>query len=303
MNSPADYIQTLDDPVLKDANIDVNVLRLDKYTPCASGNKYFKLKYNVEAAKQQGYDRLLSFGGAFSNHIHALAIAGQKHQMKTIGFIRGDEQQILNDTLEDAVTAGMSLHYVSRKEYRLRNNEDYLAEIQEKYPDAYIIPEGGCNALGVKGCLEILNLVTEDFDTVILPCGTASTLAGIIMSAPEKQVVGVSVLKGGHYLNDEVFKFSMQLNIPCGNHWLISHDYHCGGYAKLSKPLAQFMVDFEERNTIPVEPIYSGKMFFALYQMIAKGDISPGSRVVAIHTGGMQGLRGKRQELANLLSA
>ncbi|MFA7554212.1 MAG: pyridoxal-phosphate dependent enzyme [Spongiibacteraceae bacterium] len=303
-------MQLLSDSVLVPQDIELNVLRLDQFAEPVSGNKYFKLKYNIEFAKANGYQQLLSFGGAFSNHIHALAMAGQVYGIKTIGLIRGEPGPQQSATLQDAATAGMELHYLSRERYKLRHDPVFLAELKTLYPDAFIIPEGGSNDLGVKGCIEIVDHIRQhlnnDFDIVCLPCGTAATLAGVAAGLnASQQVLGFSVLKNAHYLDTEVKRYlaHLALNNKSQN-WQILHQYHCGGYAKASTELAVFIEQFEHRFNIPLEPIYSGKMFFGLHQLLlASSPVIPrGSRVVAIHTGGLQGLRGMQSTLQRLRS-
>ncbi len=316
-------LQKLDDPIVTDAGVTLHVLRLDLYQPLLSGrsfgqpcgNKYFKLKYNLQQAKASGAQQLLSFGGAYSNHIHALAMVGQLQGFRTVGIIRGEQILPLNETLQDASDSGMLLHYVSRGQYRQKTNPDYLAQLQREYPDAYIIPEGGSNVLGVKGCMEIVDHIQHSIDntlmandcnieaysTIIVPCGTAATLAGIAAAAKNKQVLGIPVLKNAAYLDAEVEAYHQALGVPgCGN-WQLIHDYHCGGYAKLSSELVDFIERFQQRHAIPIEPIYSGKMFYGLYQLLTKGYFDPGSCIVAIHTGGLQGLRSMQHKMAQLL--
>lgn len=307
--SPSTFapLQVLDDPLIRQAGIELSVLRLDNMPSPIPGNKYFKLKLNIEQAKSEGYKQLLSFGGAYSNHIHALALAGKHYGIATIGFIRGDQPARLNPTLQDAVDAGMQLYFVNRAEYRQRNDVEYLEELQRCYSDAYIIPEGGSNLLGVKGCMEIVDHIQhhllDGYDVITVPCGTAATLAGIAAEAGDsKRVIGFSVLKNAHYLNDEVLGFLAGLGRTKKTNWQIQHDFHCGGYAKVSAALAEFMQWFQANHSIPVEPIYSGKMFYGFYQLLQESSsiLPRGSRVVAIHTGGLQGLRGMEKTLQRL---
>ncbi|WP_019530453.1 1-aminocyclopropane-1-carboxylate deaminase/D-cysteine desulfhydrase [Dasania marina] len=280
-------------PPWQDSQVAVSVLRLDQFFPQLSGNKYFKLKHNLAYAQAQGYSRVLSFGGAYSNHIHALAYAAKECGMEALGVVRGEESAANNPTLTDAQTWGMALQFVSRSDYKRRVDEDYLQGLRQQYPDAWIIPEGGSNALGVQGCVEIAEHIQQGlgdgYDTVMLPCGTGATLAGVVLGLPpSKQVLGVAVLKGEGYLEAEVqAHLAAAATTPHGQ-WQLLHDYHCGGYAKCDRALAQFIEGFP----LALEPVYSGKLFFALDAMIRSGDIAPGSRMVAIHTGGMQGLRG-----------
>lgn len=322
-------LQRIDDPVLAQAGVTLAVLRLDLLFPQYSGNKYFKLKYNIVQARVQGCKRLLSFGGAFSNHIHALAFAGAAEGFDTVGIIRGERPKVLNDTLIDAQNAGMTLHYVSRDEYRMRHDSQYQQDLLAQYPDCYIIPEGGANLLGVRGCMEIVEHIHRsmgsDYDVIALPCGTGATMAGVVAGVvagtpDDKTIIGVSVLKGANYLDDEVSGYLRALNVDDNTsavdpsksagaeagpavglcRWRIEHDYHCGGYAKLTPELVRFMDDFQQRTEIPLEPVYSAKMLRAIYAMITDGQMPDNARIVAIHTGGLQGLRGMQERLDKL---
>ena len=192
-------LDTLDNELLDSSDITLHVLRLDQFDAGMSGNKYFKLKYNIEAAIKNNKRSLLSFGGAFSNHLHALSMAGKANGMPTIGLVRGERIEPLNPTLSDAEAAGMQLHFLSRSDYRRRNDDDFLETIHARFPNAYVIPEGGSNLLGVKGCGEIGGHIEHhlgnNFDTVLVPCGTAATLAGVAAALPNKNVIGISVSK------------------------------------------------------------------------------------------------------------
>lgn len=302
MPTPFAPLQLLSDTSLQRPPAQLSVLRLDQIPPAYSGNKYFKLKYNLEQAKKQHATSLLSFGGAYSNHIHALARVGKDHGLDTIGVIRGESTYPLNPTLQDAKRAGMTLHFVSRQEYRRRYDSDYLSELAVQFKDSYIIPEGGSNLSAVRGCMEIVDHlhhhVGSAYDLIILPCATAATLAGVIAAVPDdKYVIGVAVLNNADWQRDQVVRYLNSLNIIDNKRWRIDDAYHCGGYAKLNKSLADFMTSFERYNDIAIEPVYSGKMFYALYQLLDKQLLSPDTRVVAVHTGGLQGLRGMKAKL------
>lgn len=292
-------LQKLDDPVFRSAGVHCSVLRLDTFSSFANGNKFFKLKQNILQAKAQGFNKILSFGGAYSNHIHALALAGRHFGISTVGVIRGDDLSVMNATLTDATAAGMDLHFISREDYKHRHDAKFLDFIRRQYPDCFIVPEGGSNMLGVQGCMEIIDHIyshgVSRADLIVVPCGTAATLAGIAASCEAgERVLGFSVLKNAQYLDSEVDKYFSDLSLASRDNWTISHDYHCGGYARLSAELVSFIDDFQQRHAIPIEPVYSGKMFFGLYQMLQapQHPIAAGTHVVAIHTGGLQGARG-----------
>ena len=293
-------LEDLQHPAWQQYGVDVKVLRLDEYMPNLSGNKYFKLKYNLAQIKQQQFGTVISFGGAYSNHIHALAYAAKSEGLKAVGVIRGEQSYSQNPTLNDALAWGMELVFVSREEYKLRHDALYQQRLADKYQGT-VIPEGGSNQLALQGCAEIVAHINatigDDYDAVYLPCGTGSTLAGIATCLPQhKRLYGVVVLKGAEYLQTEIAAMLKESELPANISLL--HDYHQGGYGKCSKQLAAFVQDFP----LPVEPVYSGKLFFALDQMLANNMIAPGSRVVAIHTGGLQGLRGMKPIMDKLLS-
>ena len=300
-----DAYASLDSLDCHDLGVRLQVLRLDSYCPDMSGNKLFKLKYNIIEALERGCQQVVSFGGAYSNHIHALAMAGQVYGIKTIGIIRGEKTEPLNPTLADAQAAGMTLLYISREEYRLRDHPEYLRKLKDRYAPCMLIPEGGSNSFGMKGCGEILDHIHHhigmDYDFLALPCGTGATMAGLLCALPEgKRIIGFSVLKAGDHLEREVLGFLKDLAVKHKVQWHIEQGYHCGGYARVNQALASFVEDFEARHNISLDHIYTGKCFFGLFDLIRKKTIPEGSRIVAIHTGGLQGERGMIQPLEKL---
>lgn len=276
-------------PVLDQAEVQVTVKREDLLHPVISGNKFRKLKYNVKEARGKGYDSLLTFGGAYSNHILAVACAGKEHGFKTIGIIRGEELQedwTSNPTLVEAKAYGMEFIFVSRSYYRQRKDARWLAGLKAKYGNTYIIPEGGSNALGVKGCREILGDEDSVFDLIYCAVGTGATLAGLAESCSSHQhIVGVAALKGD-FLAEEIRNFTSQSN------WTLEPSYHFGGYAKTTERLIEFINTFNKNTGISLDPIYTGKLFFGIFDAIAKGKFPKGSKILAIHTGGLQGIKG-----------
>lgn len=273
--------------MLEDVGIELKVLRLDLIHPEISGNKWFKLKYNLEFAKEKGYKKILTFGGAYSNHIVATAAACNYLELESIGIIRGEAYEPLNHSLAFAQNCGMKLYFVSREIYRRKNEEFFLNEIQNKYSDAYLIPEGGANDLAIKGCAEINDFIPEDTDLICVACGTASTMAGIVSAAKShQQIIGYSALKSGMFLMDEVKKFLKNQNLSAN--YFINSDYHFGGYAKYNQVLIDFMNDFYITSQIPLDYVYTAKMMFGLLDLIKKGEIK-NKKIVAIHTGGLQG--------------
>jgi len=301
------------EPTFAAAGVDVALLRLDQYHALLSGNKYFKLKYNLRRAKALGCRRIVSFGGAFSNHIHALALAGQAEGLETVGIIRGEPSSANNATLSDAAAAGMALHFVDRATYRDKNTPTYLRQLEQQFPNSYIVPEGGGNVHGVRGCMDIATLInaatTNPVDTVVVAVGSGSTLAGIVAgfalgnSAAVTELMGISVLKNAFSLDRQVADHLAQMrgleewpapwNPP---QWRINHDFHGGGYAKVSRQLAHFIHYFKGHHSIELEPVYTGKLLLALYLLIDRGQIR-NKNVVVVHSGGLQGLRGMRHQL------
>lgn len=273
---------------LPDAGVEVLVLREDQNHAYVSGNKWWKLKYNLQAAVQGGYHTLLTFGGAYSNHIFATAAAGRELGLKTIGVIRGEETLPLNSTLSFATRCGMTLHYVSREAYRNKTDDGFTKELEDRFGDCYLIPEGGTNELAVKGCHEWGEKLLRDFsfDYLCLAVGTGGTLAGLVEAMPEsKTVIGFPVLKGAEFLASDIRE---KLTKPKPN-WRLQYDYHFGGYAKSTSELLKFMETMHEHHAIPLDRIYTGKIMFGVLDLLAKGFFKKGSRVLVLHTGGLQG--------------
>ena len=288
--------QNLNLTLLDEAEVQVTVKREDLFHPVLSGNKYRKLKYNLRAASERSCKTLLTFGGAYSNHLLAVAYAGKEKGFKTIGIIRGEELKSnwhANPTLVQAKAYGMEFNFVSRTEYQLRHDTNWVADWALKYDEVYILPEGGSNALGVKGCMEILTEGDEVFDMICCAVGTGATLAGLAESClPHQHVMGISALKGD-FLAKEIRKFTSQSN------WTLETSYHFGGYAKSSESLIHFINDFKRDTGILLDPVYTAKLFFGIFAMIRNGKFPKGSKILAIHTGGLQGIEGfnKRQNL------
>ena len=266
-------------------DITLIIRRLDLVHPQISGNKFFKLKYNFLEAKRQGYQHILSFGGAYSNHIAATAFAAQQFGFQSVGVIRGEElaDRPLNPTLATAQEFGMQLHFVSRDEYRRKQQPEYLAELARQFPEHYVIPEGGTNALAIQGCQEILKDSDAQFDVICCAVGTGGTISGLIeASHAHQQILGFSALKGS-FLKDEVAQLTKKTN------WNILDDYCCGGYAKTSAALVQFIRDFEAEFSIPLEQVYTAKMLMGIFDLIEKNYFPARSKLLVIHSGGLQG--------------
>ena len=278
---PTPY-QTLDLPF----PVQLTVKRLDLIHPQISGNKFFKLKYNLLEAKQQNLNQVLTFGGAYSNHIAATAYAAHYFGFQSIGIIRGEElaKQAFNPTLQTAQDFGMQLHFVSRAEYRLRHELEYLQQLKQRYPNTLIIPEGGTNQLAIQGTKEILSADDrENYDVICCAVGTGGTIAGIIESSSDQQhILGFSALKGD-FLKHDIQQWTNKTN------WSLTDEYCCGGYAKTNSELLQFMQQFEQQYAVSLEQIYTAKMMMGLFDLIQQGNFPVNTRILAIHTGGLQG--------------
>lgn len=286
-------LQDISEPWFARFDVRLSMLRADLVHSIVSGNKWFKLKYNLHAAQAAGYETLLSFGGTYSNHIHALAYAGRELGFKTIGVIRGEAHEALNPTLQFAAAQGMQLSYLDRVSYRRKNDPEIITQLHKRFGDFYRVPEGGSNALAVQGCRELVATIDEPFDVLACACGTGGTLAGLISGLEgQHQALGLAVLKGGEFLCDEVRGLLREVAGTVHENWTINHSYHFGGYARMTTELERFIGDFEARHGIPLDPVYTGKLMFGLYDLIAKGCFKPGTKIVMLHSGGLQGRAG-----------
>ena len=292
----------IEDPIIKDSGIKLFIKREDLNHPELSGNKWHKLKYNLIEAKERGYETLLTFGGAYSNHIYATAAAGELFGFKTIGIIRGEEQLPLNPTLSFASSKGMKIHYVDRKTYREKNSTGFIEQLRQEFENFYLVPEGGTNKLAVKGASEIISNI--DIDYVCCACGTGGTLAGLVTGLKGmKKALGFSVLKGGSFLLNDVEKLIYESVGKKYNNWDINLDFHFGGYAKINSELIEFTQRFQKITSIPIEPIYTGKLLFGIYNLILNNYFSNGTNILVIHTGGLQGLMGMKNKVSKINNA
>ncbi|MBT8300303.1 MAG: pyridoxal-phosphate dependent enzyme [Maribacter sp.] len=281
-------------PLLTEKKVSLFIKREDKIHPLISGNKYRKLKYNIRKAKIAQYGTLLTFGGAFSNHILATACAAHENKLKSIGIIRGEElayKWMDNPTLSKARELGMRLKFVSRSDYRNKHSQEFIAQLKTEYGHFYLLPEGGTNDLAIKGCEEILREEDKDFNVVCCSVGTGGTLAGIINSVSlHQKVLGFPALKGD-FLKKDISNF------VTNNQWNLQLDYHFGGYGKVSTKLVNFIIDFKKETQIPLDPIYTGKMMFGILDLVKKDKFKPGTKLLVIHTGGLQGIKGMNEKL------
>lgn len=285
---------------VRDGRLEAREVRLlmkrdDLVNAAMPGNKWRKLNRNLTAATEQGHDTLLTFGGAYSNHIAATAAAGWYFGFSTIGVIRGEEHRPLNPVLAGAAGQGMQLTYLDRTRYREKHTPAVLDELYRQFGRFYLLPEGGSNELAVHGCAEVAAEIVDqvpDVDVVCCPVGTGGTLAGIAGGlGPGRQAVGVAVLKGGGFLTGEVASLQRAAFGAVSSNWKVIEDFHFGGYARRNAALDGFIADFADRHGLVLDWVYVAKMMYGLYAMVADGRIPPGSTVVAVITGRCEDLR------------
>ena len=291
-------LKYLDTPIIEirakeaeNAGIKILIKREELNHPVVSGNKWWKLKHNLEEVKRTNNDTLLTFGGAYSNHIYATAGASKELNLKSIGVIRGEEVLPLNSTLAFAKDCRMKLYFVSREDYKKKSEGSFIESLRKKFGDFYLIPEGSSNVLAVKGCAEFARekLSSIDFDYLCLPVGTGGTMAGIIAGLDrKKKVIGFSVLKNGNFLNEEVGRSLLEYSEKDYQNWSIQTDYHFGGYAKQTSELNQFMLRMKQESNLPLDPIYTGKMLAGVFDLINKNYFPKGSTILLLHTGGLR---------------
>jgi 1-aminocyclopropane-1-carboxylate deaminase len=282
-------LQKLVSPFLEKYAISLYIKRLDLIHPTVKGNKWYKLKYNLAEAVRQGKDTIETFGGAYSNHLYATAAACNLLGFKAIGKLRGEQSLPLNPVLSFVVSQGMQLIYLDRNTYRIASKHQNLPQIlaphlqnQNAATNIYSIPEGGSNLFAVQGCQEIAAGL-KNFDVVCCACGTGCTLAGISAGLPSKvQKIGFAVLKGGEFLYQDIQKLT-----TATENLQIMTNYHAGGYAKKTPELLKFIADFETTYNIPLEYVYTGKLFYGLFDLIQQNFFERNTKIVAIHTGGV----------------
>ncbi|RRQ50687.1 1-aminocyclopropane-1-carboxylate deaminase/D-cysteine desulfhydrase [Maribacter algicola] len=291
MHSENQYLEL---PLLKEKDVRIALKREDLLHPMVSGNKYRKLKYNLKEAQQSGYRNVLTFGGAYSNHIAATASACKMHKLGSIGIIRGDElsgRWQENPTLKMAHENGMRFKFVDRETYRKREELDFLVSLREEFGEFFLVPEGGTNALAIKGCGEILEEEDKVFDIICVCVGTGGTIAGLINTANNnQQVLGFPVLKGD-FLENDIKELTEKRN------WSLDLNYHFGGYGKINEELVAFINQFKQQTAIPLDPVYTGKMMYGLLDRVKNDNFVPGTQILAIHTGGIQGVHGMNKVL------
>ncbi|MFD0594874.1 1-aminocyclopropane-1-carboxylate deaminase/D-cysteine desulfhydrase [Catellatospora coxensis] len=279
-------MEELRDGRLDRVGVTMLLVRDDLVDPELPGNKARKLKYNLVEAREQGFGTLLTFGGAYSNHLRAVAAAGRRHGFRTIGIVRGEEHLPLNPSLAYAADQGMILSYLDRDTYRRKHTDAVLAELKPTWGDCYVIPEGGSNALAVRGCAELPGAIDAEYDLLCCPVGTGGTLAGIAGGLTgDRRALGIAVLKGARFLVDEVTELQRQaFGAPTAN-WRIELDHHFGGYAKRTPQLDAFVADFHRRHGLALDPVYTGKLLAALFDLAEQGVFLRGTRLAAVITG------------------
>lgn len=305
-NSDPTPLQSVSFPLLREKGISLFVKREDLRHSQISGNKWHKLKYNLQRAQERGYDCIASFGGPWSNHLHALAYAGQQYGLKTIGFVRGDLPQPLNAMLQDACDWGMELRPLSYSDYRRRYDPDFVDRITTRLENAFVVPEGGANDLAIRGCVELSMEICRqqpDMNVLCAACGTGATLAGLIAGVSDSggngvEVLGFAALSENRSMASDINGWSQGCGKRTKVSWRLIEEYHCGGFAKLNRPLVTFMDQWRYYSDIPLEPVYTGKLFYGLFEMIGAGHFPRGTTIVALHSGGLQGLRGMEQQMA-----
>jgi len=278
-------VDAIDLPILKGKKVRLEVLRLDKIHSIISGNKWFKLKYHIEIAKKENKDHIITFGGPYSNHIIATAAAGQLVGFDTTGIIRGERPQVFSHTLDKAMEYGMKLFFTNRGDYRSKQ----LPIEMSKRSDFHLIDEGGYGKDGAKGAAEILGYCQkEDFSHIICAVGTSTMLAGLIKAGlPSQEIIGVSVLK--NYMSMENDLFNLLDPDERKKKIRLNHQYHFGGYAKYTADLTRFINEFFDCTGIPSDFVYTGKLLYAVIDMVRNNAFPGESNILAIHSGGLQG--------------
>lgn len=279
-------VEDLRDDRLDERGIQLFLKRDDLIHPEIPGNKWRKLKYNLLAAKAQGSSTLLTFGGPYSNHLRATAAAGERFGFSTIGVVRGEEHLPLNPSLDEVTHRGMRLTYLDRSTYRRKNDLDVVETLRAQHGEFYLLPEGGSNVLGVRGCAELPTELDLDFDVICCPVGSGGTFAGIAGGlAQDRRALGFAALKGGEYLTQQVASLQRQAFGAVTDAWSIEPGYHFGGFAKSTPELHEFIQDFEERHGVLLDWVYVAKMMFGIFDLAAREKLAAGTIVVAVVTG------------------
>jgi 1-aminocyclopropane-1-carboxylate deaminase len=292
-------IKRIDSALLAAADIHMDVAFLDTVHPLFGGNKWFKLKYNIEEAKRRQAKAIVTFGGANSNHIYATAAACQYFGIPSIGMIRGEATELNNPTLSKVIAWGMDIHLMSKLDYAEKETELFEYELHERFGNIYIIPEGGHNYLGINGCMEILKDLPNDYNLIAVSVGSGTTIAGLLLSAHVSQnLIGFAPMKGGQYLKESIAYDLLQF---LGDQTAVSDlvskltiidDYHFGGFAKINDNLKDFKSQFGQAFGFELDYVYNAKLFYGLFDKIQKQEVEKHQKILVIHTGGLQGNKG-----------
>ncbi len=301
LNSPLKFIDTINE-------VEIWLKRDDLIHPEVSGNKWRKLKYYLEDFRKSSKSTILTFGGAFSNHLAATAALGRMAGIPTKALVRGEEVKS-NDTLDFCRSCGMEIESISRKKYDTKDSTEFKTMMRELLPEVYMIPEGGKGVLGIRGCTEILDGVDEGFDYIACSGGTGTTMAGLLLSGYTAEFILFPALKGGGFLRKDIQAYIADFQKAFSTKGIgkisakaalkLAEDHHFGGYGKVKPELIRFMNELHQRYGIALDPVYTGKMMYGLWEMVEQGQLKKGSRVLAIHTGGLQGIKGMNQRLKN----
>ena len=284
-------LELFDEETFSPLGLKVWIKRDDQIHATVSGNKWRKLKLSLEFAQREERSPIISFGGAYSNHLYSLAHAAREIKLPSVGLVRGEIDDPGNPTLQACREQGMTLFPLTREEYRQRAHESYIARWQARYPNALIVPEGGSNALALPGCRELAKELGPNFDYWLLPTASGGTLAGLASQGYATKILGIAVVKDTSLAN-RVQSLLADSGQTGPSPWQLLHDFTLSGYAKFDANLVGFLADCYARTGVPFDPIYSGKAVYALYQLAEKGFFPPGSAIVFIHTGGLQGILG-----------
>lgn len=286
-----------------DENLQTFVVRDDLIHQAISGNKWRKLKYNLEKAKNENFKTILTFGGAFSNHLFAVATAGKIYDFETIAFVRGEEYEHLNPTLEYAKLSGMSIYYINRETYRNRNNPNFQQELAKNFKKPFIVPEGGSNHFALKGVAEIYKLIPFTPNYVFSAVGSGGTLAGLIDGAEKStKIIGITAIKNGSYMKEIIKNFISYNSENEKKFWSLFTDFHFGGFAKIDRKLVDFANKFQQINGFEIDFIYTAKMFYAIWELAKQNYFCKTDKIVAIHTGGLQGNVGMQNKINKIIN-
>jgi len=293
LNLPSPVTQ-IKNKLLSEKKVELFIKRDELIHPVIQGNKWRKLKYNILQAEKNNQDTLLSFGGAYSNHLHALAAAGKQLNLKTIGIIRGHAPKQLNPCLQDLLDWGMQLKFITRLEYKQKDKPEFITSLIKEFGDFYLIPEGGNNAAGIKGCAELLDELEDVYDVICCEVGSGTMFSALIQNNknPDTAYLGFAVMKNPQL--DKEIKAGLTGSANSTD-WKINHHYHFNGFAKTSIELIFFIKNFKHEHNIQLEPVYSGKMLWGILDLIQHDYFKPGTKILSIHGGGLQGLRGYPQ--------